>query len=313
MKTNQKNVQTVVRKHQFEGVPTLKFGHPRQAVHQSADPGNSLLGLGTIGSITPFDQISNDLYNQDYENRILVIDEDIDEKCFIYAKAIENWNREDKKIFDLKSRIKNLIDKFPETQIFFRLVRIKIDDVESCEAKTEELQAQADALVEKHPELESIFITLQEVNISQYEILDYESVPIKIKINSMGGLILCYQTLADVILLSKIKVIGINMGIAYSAAAFLLVSCHERWALSKSRMMIHRGFGGSYGTYEQTESSQKNYSKIVDEMICSCLKRSKITRSDLQKRMNPDWYFSSEEALKYGLIDKIVDNIDVLL
>ena len=94
---------------------------------------------------------------------------------------------------------------------------------------------------------------------------------------------LAYETLADVIKLSKTKVIGINMGMAYSAAAFLLVHCHERLALPNSRMLVHRGSGGNYGSYEETESSQRNYKERVDEMIKSFQKRTKIPSKVLKK------------------------------
>ena len=103
------------------------------------------------------------------------------------------------------------------------------------------------------------------------------------------------------------------MGMAYSAAAFLLIACHERLALPKSRMMIHRGSGGNFGTFEQTESSQQNYKEQVDEMIAAFRKRTKIPSKVLKKNMNPDWYLSSEKALQYGLIDRIVTDISEII
>ena len=103
------------------------------------------------------------------------------------------------------------------------------------------------------------------------------------------------------------------MGIAYSAAAFLLIACHERLALPKSRMLVHRGSGGNFGSYEQTESAQQNYREEVDEMIAAFRKRTNIPEEVLKEKMAPDWYLSAEMALKYGMIDRIITDITEIL
>lgn len=268
------------------------------------------MSLINLGQKDPFSVISSNLYNIDFNNRIIVIDEEIDERCFIYAKMIENWNRQDKKAFELKQRIHKILEKDPEVKPLFEGFDLAEDDSDDAEAKAKD---EAEALVEKHPELVLIFLELQNLKISQFQILNYEPTPIKIKFNSPGGWILAYQTLADVISLSKTKVIGINMGMAYSAAAFLLIAYHERLALPKSRMMIHRGSGGNFGTFEQTESSQQNYKEQVDETIKSFQKRTKIHSKILKKNMNPDWYLSAQKALQYGMIDRIVKDINEII
>lgn len=274
------------------------------------DDSPDLSSLLNLGQKSPLSVISSNLYNNDYNNRIIVIDEEIGERCFIYAKMIENWNRLDKKAFDLKERVNELIELDDEIRPVFE--GFKFDDEDGADAITK-VQEKAEAIVEKYPELLSILSELQTLKISQYKIATYEPPPIKLKFNSPGGWILAYQTLADVISLSKTKVIGINMGMAYSAAAFLLIACHERLALPKSRMMIHRGSGGNFGTYEQTESSQQNYKEQVDEMIKSFQKRTKISSKILRKNMNPDWYLSAQMALKYGMIDRIVTDINEII
>lgn len=263
---------------------------------------------------SPFKIISSNLYNIDFAHRIIVIDEQIDDRCFIYAKMIENWNREDRKALEMRDRAKKLVKNDPEVKFMLSGFSAKewegIDDLEEIQAKAKE---KAETIIEKYPELVTILSGMTTLGIAQTEILSYEPTPIRIKFNSPGGWLLGYQTLADVITLSKTKVIGINMGMAYSAAAFLLVSCHERLALPKSRMMVHRGSGGNYGSFEQTESSQQNYKEQVDEMIKSFQKRTKIPSKVLKKNMNPDWYLSSQMALKHGLIDKIVTDINEII
>ena len=284
----------------------LKFGYPSYVADEDEDDDDEEIApsLLNLGQKSPFASISADLYNLDYKNRIIVINEGIDQRCFVYAKMIENWNRMDKRVLDLKAEFEALLKVDPEVGVILGLVGVD---------SQEDGQERFNALVAKYPVLTSLLGTLTELKIPSNLIMNYEAKPIKIKFNSNGGWMLAYETLADVIKLSKTKVIGINMGMAYSAAAFLLVHCHERLALPNSRMLVHRGSGGNYGSYEETESSQRNYKERVDEMIKSFQKRTKIPSKVLKKNMNPDWYLSAQKALQYGMIDRIVTDIDEII
>ena len=288
--------------------PILKFGYPKISDEEDDDEEDDDNMENVMAAMTiqkkPFDIISNELYNTDYKNRIIVINEQIDARCFTYAKMIENWNRMDRKAVDLREKFKALLKIDPNIGIFLGL--IEVDSQKEAQKKFEELS-------EKIPVIPSLFATLQEIKIPSTDILNYEPTPIKIKFNSPGGWMQAYQTLSDVITLSKTKVIGINMGTAYSAAAFLLISCHERLALPKSRILVHRGSGGNFGSFEQTESSQQNYKEQVDEMILAFKKRTKIPSKVLKKNTNPDWYLSANMALKYGMIDRIVTDINEII
>ena len=288
--------------------PVLKFGYPKISDEEDDDEEDDDNMENVMAAMTiqrkPFDIISNELYNTDYKNRIIVINEQIDARCFTYAKMIENWNRMDKKAVDLREKFKALLKIDPNIGIFLGL--IEVDSQKEAQKKFEELS-------EKIPVIPSLFATLQEIKIPSTDILNYEPTPIKIKFNSPGGWMQAYQTLSDVITLSKTKVIGINMGMAYSDTAFLLISCHERLALPKSRILVHRGSGGNFGSFEQTESSQQNYKEQVDEMILAFKKRTKIPSKVLKKNMNPDWYLSANMALKYGMIDRIVTDINEII
>ena len=291
----------------MEGQPyvPLSFGHPSCGTSSCEGVGDEgIPQVVNLGKNNPFDEISADLYQIDYKNRIIVIDEKIDERCFVYAKMIENWNRVDKKIYYLKEKFSSLYKRAPMIGPILGL---------QAANSREEAEALLTNSIEEYPELKQLFELLQEVDIDSTKILKYEFIPIKIKFNSPGGWMLAYETLVDVIKLSKTKVIGINMGMAYSAAAFLLVHCHERLALSNSRMLIHRGSSSSFGSYEENESSQRNYKERMDTMIKSFQERTKVPSSVLKKYMTPDWYLSAKKMLQYGLIDRIVTNIDEII
>lgn len=295
--------------------PILRFGHPKVDDDEEGDDDEEsnqrIRSLSSV--INPFVSISADLYKSDYNNRIIVINEQIDARCFVYAKMIENWNRQDRKAFKAKELANKVLKSDPETRIFFDWKNFDYGDSENVDEITAKAEEKATELLGKHPELVDMFADLKSLNIAQMDILNWEPVPIKIKFNSPGGWLVAYQTLSDVITLSKTKVIGINMGMAYSAAAFLLISCHERLALPKSRILVHRGSGGNFGSYEQTESSQQNYKEQVDEMILAFKKRTKIPTKVLKKNMNPDWYLSAKMALQYGMIDRIITDISEII
>ncbi len=279
--------------------PILEFGYP--VASDDDDDDSDFSSLLSRSQKTPFSLIAASLYNVDYSNRIIVIKDRIDEKCFVYAQMIENWNRYDKIGMEVKEKYLSILQNNADAKLIFAS-----EDDEEAENKSEKL-------IQDYPEIMDVIDFISPYNLSETSLVNFNADPIRIKFNSPGGWLVAYQTLADVINLSKTKIIGINMGMAYSAAAFLLVACHERLALPKSRMMVHRGSGGVFGTYEQTENSHRNYSAEVNEMIDSFIKRTKLTKKELNKRMNPDMYLSAKEALKYGLIDRIVDNIDDII
>lgn len=294
-------------------VPILSFGYPQAEEDDDEDDESLVISSLIKQGQSPFKVLSASLYNVDYNNRIIVIDEQIDERCFVYAKMIENWNRVDRETIALKKRVINFVDVHPDVKELFTGFIFSDEEITDLDVVKENVKEKVESLLEKYPEVGAILATIQDLGISQFDILNYEPTPIRIKFNSPGGWLLAYQTLADVIALSKTKVMGINMGMAYSAAAFLLIACHERLALPKSRMMVHRGSGGNWGSFEQTESSQKNYKEEVDEMIEAFKRKTKIPMKVLREKMNPDWYLSAQMALKYGMIDRIVTDINEII
>mgnify|MGYP003291707301 CR=1 FL=1 len=138
--------------------------------------------------------------------------------------------------------------------------------------------------------------------------------PIKLLIFSLGGDLSVYDSIADVISLSKTKVIGINMGIAASAACCIFLSCHERLTLPNSRFLLHRGsVDGLSGTYAEIVSAIDDYQEQIERLCDAIINKTKIKREDIDEKMQSDWYLSAEEAVKYGLCSKIVDDIDDIL
>lgn len=132
-------------------------------------------------------------------------------------------------------------------------------------------------------------------------------IPIKIYINSLGGLLVRAYALCETIINSKTPVYTYNNGEAYSAAFLILIAGHKRFTSSFGLAMAHTGSGSTGGTYEQTMEQAKVYKKQVEYMGDYILKRTKIDKKTFQRNKSKDWYFDAEEQLKYGIVDEIID------
>ncbi len=132
--------------------------------------------------------------------------------------------------------------------------------------------------------------------------------PINLYINSPGGSITSGMAIYDTMNYLKSKVSTICIGMAASMAAFLL-SCGEknmRFALPNSEIMIHQPLGGAQG--------QATEIKIAAERILKLKKKlnkilSENTGQNIEKVENDterDYFLSADEALDYGIIDKIL-------
>lgn len=137
--------------------------------------------------------------------------------------------------------------------------------------------------------------------------------PIYIYINSIGGDVQTMWTIINTILLSKTPVYTIVYCNALSAAAFLLVAGHKRYALPGSTILVHSGSCSFNGDVEKVESAKKYYDALSKRVNTFLLQRSKIPEKDLKRKGAVDWYMTAEEALSYGLIDEIVSDLDTIL
>lgn len=152
------------------------------------------------------------------------------------------------------------------------------------------------------------------INIADKDIPVEERIPIKILIDSPGGLLSETMSVASTIVQSKTPIITVNMADCYSGGAILLMSGHKRYAMPYSKAMIHTGSGGTSGTFEQTEEQQKNYKRQVEDMGKFILARTGMDEKIFKRNKSKDWYLMPEDQLKYGLVHEIVDNIfDILI
>ena len=81
-----------------------------------------------------------------------------------------------------------------------------------------------------------------------------------------------------------------------------------------SNAMLHTGSAiGVSGTFEQTEEFQKVYKKQVDKMGSYIVERTTIDEKMYKRNKSKDWYLDAHDQVKYGIVDKIVENLDELI
>ena len=135
---------------------------------------------------------------------------------------------------------------------------------------------------------------------------------ISLYINSPGGSVSAGLAIYDTMNFIKCDVTTICVGLAASMGAFLLSSGAKgkRYALPNSEVMIHQPLGGAQGQASDIEI-QANHIKRIKEKINKILaSQSGQPLEKVQKDTDRDFYMSAEEALEYGLIDKIFDKRD---
>lgn len=146
--------------------------------------------------------------------------------------------------------------------------------------------------------------------IAQFLFLDAEDKDKEIKfyINSPGGSVSAGLAIYDTMQYIKSDVSTICVGLAASMASVLLASGAEgkRFALPNSEVMIHQVMGGAEGQASDIKIRAEHILKIKDKMNKILAKHTKQKQSVIEKDSDRDYFMTADEALKYGIIDKII-------
>ena len=137
-----------------------------------------------------------------------------------------------------------------------------------------------------------------------------ERTPIRLLFFSPGGSLDINNAMIDIIKQSKTKVIGINMGIAQSAGAFIYLACHERLTMPKAGFLLHRGRGEFGGSYDEIVCQVMEYQRQMDELEKYVLANTNIDEETFNDNFGTEWFISAKEALDFGIAHKIIKDID---
>ena len=138
--------------------------------------------------------------------------------------------------------------------------------------------------------------------------IDIEMPHIQILLSTYGGSAYDGISLYDAIKNSKTEVDITCFGKIMSMGIVLLLASKTRKAYRNTTFMIHEGSSGAIGKISDIEDSvdeAKRLNDIYFDIIESEAKIPKAKLDDIRKARK-DWYFTAEEALKYGLITEII-------
>ena len=128
-------------------------------------------------------------------------------------------------------------------------------------------------------------------------------------INSPGGIVYSGLAIIDTMNLIKPDIVTLNVGMAASMGAVVLTSGAKgkRFALPNSVTMIHQPHGGARGQASDIEISAREILRLKELTSNIIAKSTGKTIEQVIADSDRDKYMISEEALTYGLIDKIID------
>ena len=139
--------------------------------------------------------------------------------------------------------------------------------------------------------------------------------PIHFYINTPGGSVSDGFAIFDTIRLIRAPVISICTGMSASMGTILMLAPREkrnRLCLPNTRIMIHQPSGGYRGSASDIEIGAREILKLRDRLVEIYVQETKMDEDRIRADLNRDYWMTSEEAVKYGLCDRIVKHVNDL-
>ena len=135
---------------------------------------------------------------------------------------------------------------------------------------------------------------------------------IQLYINSPGGSVTAGLAIYDTMQQVSPDVITICYGLAASMGAFLLSGGEKgkRLALPNSRIMIHQPLGGAQGQAVEIEIQAKEILYLKETLNSLLADHTGQNIDKISEDTDRDHFLSPQEAVEYGLIDKVVSNLN---
>lgn len=142
---------------------------------------------------------------------------------------------------------------------------------------------------------------------------DDNTKPIYLYINSPGGSVTAGMAIYDTMQWIKSDVVTICLGLAASMGAFLLAagSPGKRLALTHSRIMIHQPMGGTGRQRLQASDiaiEAKEILRVRKELNEMMAQHTGKSVEQIEQDTDRDYFMSAEEAMEYGLIDRVIED-----
>jgi len=131
---------------------------------------------------------------------------------------------------------------------------------------------------------------------------------ISLYINSPGGVVTAGLAIVDTMRHIQPAVSTVCVGMAASMGAVLLAAGEKgkRFILPNAEVMIHQPSGGAEGMASDIEITAKQILKIRERLNKLLADMTGQTLKKIEEDADRDYFMSAEEALKYGIVDKIL-------
>jgi ATP-dependent Clp protease protease subunit len=133
------------------------------------------------------------------------------------------------------------------------------------------------------------------------------SKPISMYVNSPGGVVTAGMAIHDTMQYIKPKVSTVCIGQACSMGSFLLAAGEKgmRIALPQARIMVHQPSGGAQGMASDIEIQAKEILRLKHRMHELYADYTGKPEDEIAEAMDRDTWLSAEEAMEFGLVDKV--------
>jgi len=138
--------------------------------------------------------------------------------------------------------------------------------------------------------------------------LKYKPKPIKIFIDSPGGLVYDAFGTISIIEKSKTPVYTYCTGKAMSCGFMLLIAGHKRFCYEHGTVLYHQIAIGASGKIKDAEERLVEGNRLQKNIEELTLRKTNISKKQLKKNYKEkiDWYITPQEALKLKIVDKII-------
>lgn len=133
---------------------------------------------------------------------------------------------------------------------------------------------------------------------------------ISLYINSPGGSVTDGMAIYDTMNFLKCDIVTYCVGQAASMSTLLLAAGTKgkRFALPNSRVMMHQPTGGATGQTSDISIAAKEIVRWRERMNELIAQHTNKTKEEVESDSDRDFYLTAEEAVAYGIIDKVIKN-----
>ncbi|GMO45482.1 MAG: ATP-dependent Clp protease proteolytic subunit [Termitinemataceae bacterium] len=194
------------------------------------------------------------------------------------------------------------------------------DDDEDCKGNSKDKGN--DGLADKMLKTRTILLSgeinkdLAEKTIRQLLLLEnLGDDPIRVFIDSPGGDADAGFAIFDMLRFVKPEVWTIGMGLVASAAAIVQLASpkERRVGLPNSHYLIHQPLSGIRGVATDIEIHAKELDKLREKINVLIAEETGNVKKDVEKHTDRDYWMTAEEAVKYGLLSKVITNRNELI